>query len=263
MIADFHNDFITSDNYREVLTKYKNAENIVVAAVYKGRRSFEECFALASIINAEKCDKIRLAFEDFSFDENPETLERLLDLDPFYVTLTWNGDCNLGGGAGSLSGLTQKGRDVIRLLNERNVFVDLAHLGVNSFYEALSLADKVVCSHTAFSSVNEHKRNLSDDQLEALNGRGVKIGLAFYPYFLNGTARADVSDVFRHIDYFVGRFGADNLCIGTDFYGCEVYPEGMEDYSFERLLTEKLYAAGYTEDAVNKILYNNLCGIIP
>ena len=262
MVADFHNDFITNENFSSILDEYKKSDNIVIGAVFKGKRTFDECYRLAKLFTENKSPNLYLAYEDFTFTINFKMLELLLDFNPFYVTYNWNGDSVNGGGAGSENGLTARGKDLIKLLNEHNIYVDLAHLSKKSFYETLDIADKVVCSHTAFSAVNEHKRNLDFYQLKALAERGVKVGLAFYPYFLNGKGKATVDDVYHHIDYFVNMFGDENLCIGTDFFGCEVYPENMSDYTFEAVLTDKLLSVGYSKTTIEKILYKNLKSIL-
>ena len=257
MIADLHNDFPTDARALHFLKEYNESGNIVVGAVFKGKRTYERCFAAAKALSEGKRDNILLAYEDFSFDVSFAKLEALLDLEPLYVTLTWNGENALGGGAGAKGGLTSRGRDVIRLLNERGITVDLAHLNEQSYFEALSLADRVICSHTALSSVNRHKRNLSDGQISALLSRGGLLGLAFYPPFLNGTDKADVSDVIRHIDRFVEKFGASGLCIGSDINGCDVYASGFSDYGFEETLKKELSSRGYDERVVNGIFYGN------
>ena len=263
MLADLHNDFVTDERFLNILSEYEKSHNIIVGAIFKGRRSFEDFYRLAKVFTEKKSKNLYLAYEDFTFVKDFKTLELLLDFNPFYVTQTWRGDSINGGGAGSGSGLTARGKDIIKLLNERKIFVDAAHLSKKSFYETLEIADNVVCSHTAFSAVNEHKRNLDGFQLKALHERGVKVGLLLYPYFLNGTARATVDDVYKHIDYYVNSFGDDDLCIGTDFYGCDVYPENMSDYSFESVLTDKLLSAGYLMTSIKKILYKNLKSILP
>ena len=262
MVADFHNDFITNENFLSILDEYKKSDNIIVGAVFKGKRTFDECYRLAKLFTENKSSNLYLAYEDFTFTESFKTVELLLDFKPFYVTHTWSGDSINGGGAGSVRGLSPRGKDLIKMLNERKIFVDLAHLSKKSFYETLDIADKVVCSHAAFSAINEHKRNLDFYQLKALNERGVKVGIAFYPYFLNGTSKATVDDVYSHIDYFVNLFGDENLCIGPDFFGCEVYPDNMSDYTFETVLTDKLISVGYSKTTIEKILYQNLKSIL-
>ena len=262
MVADFHNDFITNENFSSILDEYKKSDNNIVGAIYKGKRSFEDCYGQAKVFAENKSSNLYLAYEDFTFVKDFKTLGLLLDFKPFYVTQTWNGDSINGGGAGSEKGLSPHGKDLVKMLNEHKIFVDLAHLSKKSFYETLDIADNVVCSHTAFSAVNEHKRNLDFYQLKALADRGAKIGLCFYPYFLNGSSKATVDDVYRHIDYFVNLFGDDGLCIGTDFFGCDVYPENMSDYSFESILTDKLLSVGYSKVTIEKILYKNLKSIL-
>lgn len=262
MVSDLHNDFPTAKNFPAVLEKYSGGAHDIVGAVFKGERDYGTCYRIAEEFYKKRTNNLRLAYEDLSYDVSYDKLEKLLDFEPFYVSLTWNGACNLGGGAGSDAPLTVRGKSVIKLLNERGVYVDFAHLCKRAFYEAIDLADKVICSHTAFCGVNEHIRNLDDGQLRALSDRGALVGLCFYPYFLNGTARADVNDVFRHIDYFVSAYGDERLCIGSDFFGCEVYPVGMSDYSFEGVLRKKLYSSGYSIESVEKILFKNLSALV-
>ena len=240
MIADLHNDFPTDARALHFLKEYNESGNIVVGAVFKGKRTYERCFAAAKALSEGKRDNILLAYEDFSFDVSFAKLEALLDLEPLYVTLTWNGENALGGGAGAEGGLTSRGRDVIRLLNERGITVD-----------------SVMCSHTALAAVNPHKRNIGDGQIASLLSREGVVGLAFYPPFLNGTDKADVSDVIRHIDYFVEKFGASGLCIGSDINGCDVYASGFSDYGFAKMLKKEMISRGYDERVVNGILYGN------
>ncbi len=258
LISDFHNDFPTCSRFLRLLERYSQGRNEIVGAVFKGDRSYETCYSAAKKLAEAESGNVFLAYEDFFYFFSFKKLEKLLDFNPVYVTLTWNGENALGGGAGCDEPLTKRGKEVIKLLNERKVAVDLAHLGNASFYEAYELADTVVCSHTAFSPINEHKRNLDDDKLSLLNARRALVGLAFYPYFLNGTSHSTVEDVYRHIDFFVDKFGDETLCIGSDFFGCEVYPERMHDYSCEAVLRKKLYSAGYSLGSVDKILYKNL-----
>ena len=262
MVADLHNDFVTSEKYPTILEEYLKTDDVIVGAVYKGKRSYGECKRLAEEFSKVGCERLFLAFEDLSYDVSYEKLEKLLDLRPVYVTLTWNGDCILGGGAGGESGLTARGADVVKMLNERDIFVDVAHLNKRTFYDVIGIAKKVVCSHTAFSAVLEHVRNIDDGQISELVKRGAKIGLCFYTYFLSGSAKADVEDVFYHIDHFASKFGSDSLCIGTDFYGCESLPENMGDYSFAGVIKARLTASGYDDGDIDKILYKNACGIL-
>ena len=99
MVADFHNDFITDENFSSILDEYKKSDNIVVGAVFKGKRTFDECYRLAKLFTENKSPNLYLAYEDFTFIESFKILELLLDFKLFYVTCNWNGDSINGGGA--------------------------------------------------------------------------------------------------------------------------------------------------------------------
>ena len=258
MIADFHNDFPTDVKFDALLSQYQKTDNKIVGAVFKGKRTFDEVEILADRFVNKKSDRLYLAFEEFCFDKPISFHEKLLDYNPVYVTLTWNYDNKFAGGALGCGGLTTDGREFIDILNNKRVFVDLSHLNRKSFYDVIDTAEYVVCSHTAFDAVSSHKRNLTFEQLCVLKKRNVLVGLCFYPYFLNGTSRATVDDVADHIEYFAERFGVDTLCLGTDFCGCEVYPEKMVDYSFENVLFDQLTARGFDKASIEKIFYKNL-----
>ena len=261
LIADLHNDFLTSETYKQTIRSYKKSGNYIVCAIFKGKRTFSNALSLARFFNKNKNETLFLSYEDFSYNEDFSSLEKLLDYDPVYVTLTWIGASVLGAGAGADGGLTPRGREVVRLLNERKIAVDTAHLNKRSFFEVADIADKVVCSHVAFSALNEHKRNIDYEQLKVLFERKALVGLCFYSEFLT-RGKATELDLLAHIDYFAQRFGVDTLCVGTDFFGCNDLPAGYFDYSFELRLKNLLLNNGYDSEAADKILYKNALSLL-
>ena len=260
MIADFHNDVLTSANREKLLKDYSESENKIVCAFFKGARTIETAYTVSKNFIEKRSSNLYLAFEDISYTDNLAKLKKLIDLNPVYVTLTWNNQNIFAGGASSEGGLTPLGRKLIKLLNEKGVTIDLAHLNERSYFEVLSLADKAVCSHTCFSKVNAHARNISAEQISALIQKdgSALIGLTFYRPFLTKEKEANIDDIIRHVDYFCENFPSKNLCIGTDFNGCEDLPSGFSDYSFEVSLKAALLKRGYGGTTVNGILCENL-----
>ena len=259
MISDFHNDFPTNDNFKSILNDYNQTDNIIVGAIFGGKRSFDSILSISNYIYNMKGKNVFIAYEDIGYINSLEHLQILLQFKPCYVTLCWNNDNKLCGGASGNGYLTEFGKQVIKILNKNKIAVDLAHTNENSFVDIYNLADKIVCSHTCFSGVRKHFRNLSDWQLKLLNLRNAPIGLALYKDFLTENENCDIGDVLKAIYYFTEKFGITNLCLGTDFYGCQDLPKGFsENYSFEGLLTEKLLEAGYTKLQIDYILYRTL-----
>ena len=146
-------------------------------------------------------------------------IDELMALRPFSVGLTWNYNNPLAGGAHDDGGLTDLGRAIVSKLDNSGIRIDLAHLNKKSFYDVAKLLKgrKLFCSHTCFSDVHPHARNLDRAQIQTIVDSDGLIGLTLVPEFLGG-------DIQNHIDYFIKNFGDANLAIGTDFYGCNVEP---------------------------------------
>ena len=197
----------------------------------------------------------RFAVEDLHFlDTQP--LEILGEIPLLYVGLTWNYDNALAGGAKGTGGLSAKGRSVIRMAERLGVAVDTAHLNRKSFFETVDFAEgKLLCSHCCFDSVFNHVRNLSDEQIGLIKGRGGIVGMTLESSFLSD-GKARLCDAVRHIDYFVSKFGLGSLALGTDFNGCTP-PDELSDYRSLEKLGYELEKLGYTKENIRKIFYEN------
>lgn len=259
MIADFHNDYLTSKNNLNVLKDYSNGKNIIVGAIFKGNKDYVYAKKLLNDFLKNKTENLYFAFEDFSYEEDLLNLSHgLLNFNPAYVGLTWNGENCLAYGVGSHGKLKRRGVQIIERLKKRKIPLDVAHLSEESFYDALNYTDDIVCSHTCFFDLNPHPRNLKLRQIKEIVLKNGLIGLTLYRPFLTDKPYADLTDVVNHIDYFVQKFGYKNLAIGTDFYGCNDFPDGFFDYTFEAPLYEALAKLGYSENAISGVFYDNL-----
>ncbi|MBR1868258.1 MAG: dipeptidase [Clostridia bacterium] len=248
MIADFHNDILTSKDFTFVPSEYyKN--NKVVTAIFNDGRSFSDALSL--------CDKSPLiAFEDIGYDDFNE--EKMIDRKPIYVGLTWNYENRFAFGCKTDGKLKPEGHKIIKLLNARKIAVDTAHICRRSFEGIVDFADLVINSHTCFSRVYPHARNIEDWQIKAIIEKNGLIGLTCCGYFLTGDKVCEISDLIKQIDYFCSKFDYKKLCFGTDFFGTDFLPEGLYDYdSFERVFYE-LENLGYTRSQINAIWYENL-----
>ena len=247
MISDFHTDILT-ETTGDLPQFY--CDNNIITAVFRGKRAFAEAVKIA--------ERGRLiAFEDVGYDDFD--IEKLTAFNPIYVGITWNGENRFGFGCKYSEGLKPEGKRLIKLLNERNIAVDTAHISKGGFKDIIDNAKIVVNSHTCFSGVYEHKRNIDDYQIKEIVERGGVIGVTFVGYFMTGDKRCKISDLIRQIDYFCQKFGADNLAIGSDFYGTDFLPEGLEAYEGYGKVKEYLSVnLGYKNDDIDKILYKNL-----
>lgn len=247
MFSDFHSDFLTACGGDLTATYY---DNNIITAVFRGKRSFSEAYEISK--------KARLlAYEDAGYSDLD--VDKLIVSAPLYVGLTWNGENRFGYGCNFAEGLKEEGKAFIKRLNAGGIAVDCAHISKGGFKNIIELADTVVDSHTCFSAVHKHKRNLEEWQIKELVLRGGLIGVTCCGYFMTDGKHCKISDFIRQIDYFVQKFGADNLAVGTDFYGCDFTVGnilGYEDlYGKTVFELEKL---GYLKADIDKILSNNL-----
>ena len=67
---------------------------------------------------------------------------------------------------------------------------------------------------------------------------------------------------FTKILYISEKFGTDNFCIGTDFFGTDSVPEGLSNYEGFNFLREKLQKEGMVNGDIDKLFYRNLCDFL-
>ena len=92
-----------------------------------------------------------------------------------------------------------------------------------------------------------------DVQAEA----GGCVGITFVPQFLNGSERADVADVVRHIRHAVEVMGAAHVALGTDFDGADERVTGLERIDQIGHLAEALLRAGFSGELVEAVFWRN------
>ncbi len=170
------------------------------------------------------------------------------------LTLTWNGENQIAGGADTDIGLKSFGKDVIKELNRFDIFVDLAHLNKQSYYDALDLAQKPIITHSCLEVVNNHRRNIDDKQFKALVQKGGIFGLCFYPIFLG---EGNVYEkIYENIFHILDMGYEDYLSIGSDFDGADMAKE-LCDISAVLSLHEYLKTKNINEEILNKIFFYN------
>lgn len=176
------------------------------------------------------------------------------------VGLTHAGKNRIGDGnrVADPAGLTTAGRQLVQELDRLGFAIDTAHLSEPSFREVTDLfRGPLLSTHTGLRSFCDTPRNLSTEQIRIILSRGGVIGIAAYPGMLSASGRADVSDVFCHIDWLVQKFGPQGVAIGSDFGGYDTVCSGFEDHSCMPRLAEMLSRAGYPEPAVRGIMGEN------
>ncbi|MFM1870986.1 MAG: hypothetical protein RL398_408 [Planctomycetota bacterium] len=159
-------------------------------------------------------------------------------------------------------GLSELGRKAIGEMNRLGIMVDVSHAAKSTMLEAVALSKApVIASHSGARAVNDHTRNLDDEQLRALAKKGGVVQAVALGNFVKTTAKgepgADVSDFVDHIDHIVKVVGIDHVGISSDFDGGGGIV-GWNDATESINVTVELVRRGYTEEQIGKIWSGNL-----
>src|SRR5215510_1298838 len=110
-------------------------------------------------------------------------LDRLYDAGFRMIGMAHFFDNEMAGSAHGVAkyGLTDKGRELVRRMEEKRVFVDLAHASPKVIEDVLGMATRpVIVSHTGVKATCDNMRHLSDDQLKAISKNGGIVGIGFW-----------------------------------------------------------------------------------
>jgi membrane dipeptidase len=155
-------------------------------------------------------------------------------------------------------GLTPAGRKLVLELDRLGFAIDTAHLSEPAFEEVADLfSGPIFTSHTGFRAFNDTPRNLSDGQIRTILARDGVVGMAAAPGMISDDAKVGISHVLRQIDWFLQRYGAEGIAIGSDMGGYDGVCEGFNDHSNFPRLAELLTGAGYPDAAVEGIMGGN------
>jgi len=239
------------------------------------------CQTLAQVKKAWSAGKMALTYDI----EGMGALNGDLSMVEFYyrqgvrqMLIAYNLNNDAGGGCHDEDqGLTEFGRAVIGEMNRVGMVVDCAHSGIRSGLEAMRLSSKpCIFSHANARALQEHERNITDEQIKACAATGGVIGVNGLNRYL-GPGAPTVDGMVAHIDYMVKLVGAEHVGIGLDadpssgpdldqavadkYWPPRQYPSSVKTEILPPAvfhdLVRLLRAKGYKEDAVRGILGGN------
>lgn len=138
------------------------------------------------------------------------------------INLTWNNNNELGCSsmAEVKEGLTDKGKEFLKIMNDLGIIADVSHLSEKGFWDICELSTKpFIASHSNSYTVCKHPRNLSDDQLKALGEKNGVAGLNLCDAFLREGGYADMDDLIKHLEAMLNLAGEDHVGLGCDLDG--------------------------------------------
>ncbi len=272
---DFHLDIERGISYENWVQTFA----IFVHDDYKGKTAYERFLSqynffseqveksqgrlvmLGNKVQKGVCNAVLSVENGSMLGSDIDAVQKLSQIGVRFLTLCWNGENQICGGADTDKGLTDFGTQVIKECEQNQIVVDVSHLNEKSFSEVCKIAQKpIVATHSNAKSVHNHRRNLTDAQIEQIADMGGLIGINLYPLFLNGKDDASVDDILRHIDHLLNKAGEKTLAIGTDFDGADM-PTQINN--IERLeILYKSVVQFYDENLAQDIFYNNALNFI-
>ena len=135
------------------------------------------------------------------------------------VAMTWNRRTMMADGIGERDTggrLTGLGVEAVAEMERLGIVVDVSHLSEAGFWHLDEVATRpFVASHSSCRALQDHPRNLTDEQLRAIGARGGFVALnAFGPFLSDEPSVASLVEHARHASSLIG---ADNVALGMDF----------------------------------------------
>ncbi|WP_244488220.1 dipeptidase [Devosia sp. Root436] len=163
-------------------------------------------------------------------------------------------------------GLSDAGKELVRVCNGMGVMIDLSHLNAAGFRDVAAISSHpLVATHSNVHAISPHARNLVDWQLAAIAESKGMVGLNYAVGFLRPDGRfiadTEIELMVRHVDALVEALGEDGVALGSDFDGAMV-PAAIGDVTGVQKLLQALLDKGYGEELVRKIALGNWVGMV-
>jgi membrane dipeptidase len=190
-----------------------------------------------------------------ALDGNLANIDTLYDAGYRMMSPSHFFDNDIGGSSAGVakSGLTDKGRSMIRNMEAKRMIVDLAHASSPTIDDVLAIATRpVVVSHTGVKATCNNNRNLSDSQIQRISANGGLIGIGYWSTATCGNDAKAIVRAMRHVGDLIG---VDHLALGSDFDGAVEEPF---DTTGLIAITHELLAEGFSEDQIRMIMGENV-----
>jgi membrane dipeptidase len=251
-------------------------------AFLRAHPDFVFCETADDIVDAKKQGKLGVNFHfqgTNPFGRSLEMVALYYKLGVRHALMAYNQKNSIGDGCHERTdgGLTRMGVALVREMNRVGMMVDVSHTGYRTTMDVFGNAQgPVIFSHSNPRALNNHPRNIADDQIKACAASGGVIGVNGIGVFM---AENDASTelLLRQIDYLVQLVGPRHVGIGLDWvYDLQALLDVVDreaarypDKSYQRRdmkiadpeqlpgLTEGMLNKGYKEGDIEGILGGN------
>ncbi|AWR98009.1 peptidase [Acidianus sulfidivorans JP7] len=204
--------------------------------------------------------KLLLSLEGADALKDYNDLYILKELHVYNLGLTWNYDNKFASSCMSKKdyGLTSEGEELVKLANALGIIIDVAHAGKRTVIDTSLVSKKpIIASHANSMKLKNHKRNLDDEEIEAIVKTHGVIGVTA---IVSTLRESTINSIVENIKYIGESYGWEYVAIGTDFLGIEETPRGFENILKIKDLSKSI--EGHEEEVMWKnayrIINNNL-----
>ena len=191
-------------------------------------------------------------------DGNPEKLKTLkADYGLRVFGLVHNGENELacGGAKDNGKGLTEAGKEAVKMCEELDITPDCSHLSDAGFEDLVKICGKpFIATHSNCRSVYGKLRNLEDDQLREIFHRGGLAGLNLFPDII--CEDPSLTDLLKHAEKMLSLGGENCIAMGGDLDGIVSVPKGFKDVGSYADIRDML-ASAFSDVIAEKIMFKN------
>ncbi len=180
-------------------------------------------------------------------------------------------------GTDSNGSIGQKGKELVKKIEELNLILDVTHLSDTSFWETIEIYNgNLWASHNNCRKFVNHNRQFSDDQIKEIIRRDGVIGVPLdawmmVPNWIRGkstpeTMGVTLNQMIENIDHICQLSGNSNhVGIGTDLdgaFGIEQTPTDIDTIADLQKIPLMLKKIGFPENDIEKVMNKNFISFL-
>ena len=180
-------------------------------------------------------------------------------------------------GTDSNGSIGQKGKELVKRIEELNLILDVTHLSDTSFWETIEIYNgNLWASHNNCRKFVNHNRQFSDDQIKEIIRRDGVIGVPLdawmmVPNWIRGkstpeTMGVTLNQMVENIDHICQLSGNSNhVGIGTDLdgaFGIEQTPTDIDTIADLQKVPLMLKKIGFSENDIEKVMSKNFISFL-
>ncbi|HEC65628.1 MAG TPA: hypothetical protein ENI23_10050 [bacterium] len=196
--------------------------------------------------------------EGFHCLRTPDDFDILYEIGTRSFGMTWGHNNDYAADrAGENTGLTKQGIELVKKMDNKKLFVDIAHLGEKSVTDlAQNFNGMILTTHGNCRNVFHSTHNLRDEEIEIIvERRGV---VSLFPLSNDTGRNGTFAELYQHAEYIGEKWGDEYIAISSDIYPLDEYPF-LQDYEDITVLNaiEDYFSQKMSKKTLQKIFHGN------